>query len=100
MSASIHVADIADNCIFLLGGVTLGQSGWSSSKHIGMNVFGNVVSYGHLGTPGRSTSPSNDFYAKNLKKIDFGVLSGPRVGLASVNNWWYFNRVTDYNVPR
>ena len=39
MSASILVAYIADNCIFLLGGVTLGQSGWSSSEHIGMNVL-------------------------------------------------------------
>ena len=84
MAASIRIAYIADNCIFLLGGVTLGQSGWSSSVHIEMNVFGKVVSYGHLGTPGRSTSPSNDFYTKNQKKIDFGVFSGPRVDLATV----------------
>ena len=77
MSASILIADIADNCIFLLGGVTLGQSGWSSSEHIGMNVFGKVVSYGHLGTPGRSTSPSNDFYTKNQKNRLWGPLQTP-----------------------
>ena len=86
MSVSILVVDIADNCIFLLGGVTLGQSGWSISKHIEMHVFGKVLSYGLFGTPGRSTSPSIDFYTKNFKKIDFGVLSGPRVGLASVES--------------
>ena len=28
-----------DNCIFLLRWVNLGQSGWSSSEHIGMNLF-------------------------------------------------------------
>ena len=49
---------MADNCIFLLVRVTLGQSGWSISEHIGMRFFGKVVSYGHLGTSGRSTSPS------------------------------------------
>ena len=64
MSASLRVVNIADNCIFLIGGVTLGQSGWSFSEHIGMRVFGKVVSYGHLGTHGRSTSPSNDCYTK------------------------------------
>ena len=56
MSASILVVDIADNCILLLGGVTLGQSGWSVSKHIGMIVPGEVpgvVSYGLLGRNSR-----------------------------------------------
>ena len=77
MSASILVVDIADNCIFLLGGVTLGQSGWSTSKHIEMLVFGKVVAYGPLGTPGRSTSPSNYFYARNLKNRLWGPLRTP-----------------------
>ena len=43
MSASILVAYIAVNCIFSLGGVTLGQSGWSVSKYIGLHVLGKVV---------------------------------------------------------
>ena len=60
MSTSIRVVDIGDNCIFLLGGVTLGQFGWSVSKHTGVHVFGKVVSCGQFGTPGRSTSPSNE----------------------------------------
>ena len=80
MSAPILIANIADNCIFLLGGVTLGQSGWSIREHIGMNVFGKVVSYGHLGTPGRSSSPSNDFYTKKSKKST--LVSSPDPGLA------------------
>ena len=66
MSASILDVDIANNCIFMLGGVTLGQSGSSVSEHIGMHVFGKVVSYGSFGTPEKSTSPSNDFYAQKL----------------------------------
>ena len=45
MYTSIHVADIADNCIFLLGGVTLGQSEWSNGENIGTNVFRKVVPY-------------------------------------------------------
>ena len=65
MSALIHVVDTVDNSKFLLGGVTLGQSGWSVSEHIGMHIFGKVVSYGPFGTSGRSTSPSNNFYTKN-----------------------------------
>ena len=41
--------------IFLLRGVTLGQSGRSTSERIELLVFGKVVSYGLRGTPGRST---------------------------------------------
>ena len=74
MHASIPVVDIADNYIFLLGGVTLCQSGWSVSKHIGMHVFGKVASYGPFGTPGRSSSPSNDSFTKKLKE---SILLGP-----------------------
>ena len=75
MYASILVVDIADNCIFSLGGVTLGQSGWSIGEHIGMHVFEKLVSYGPFGTPGRSmSSPSNDFYTKNLKNRLWGPL--------------------------
>ena len=77
ISASILVVDIADNCIFWLGGVTLGQSGWSTSEHIVMHVFGKVVSHGPFGTPGRSTSPSNDFYTKNLKNRLWGLFRTP-----------------------
>ena len=43
MSVSILVVDIADDCIFFLGEVTLGQSGWSISEHIGMHVSRKVV---------------------------------------------------------
>ena len=44
------MADIY-SCIFWLGGVTLGQCGWSGSEDIRMDVFGKVVSRGPFGTP-------------------------------------------------
>ena len=90
MFAWIVFADMADNCIFLLGGVTLGQSGWSISEHIGMRVFGKVVSYGHLGNSWKINITIKWLLYKTLKKIDSGVLSGPRVGLASVLFQHYF----------
>ena len=63
MFASILVVDTADS---LLRVVTLDQFGLSSGEHIGMHLFGEVVSYGLFGNPGRSTSPSNDFYKIQL----------------------------------
>ena len=84
MCASILVVDIADNCIFLLGGVTLGQSGDQVVNLLEciMHVFGKVVTCGLFETPARSTLPSNDFCTKN-SKILLCVLSGTRVpGLA------------------
>ena len=51
MPVSILVVDIADYCIFLIGEVTLDQSGWSTSENIEMLVFGKIVSYGPFETP-------------------------------------------------
>ena len=50
MYASLLILDVTDNCVFRLGGVILGQSGWSIIEHIEMHVFGKVVSYGSFET--------------------------------------------------
>ena len=75
--SSMYASIFVDICKFLLGGVTLGRSGWSMSAHLGMHVYGKVVSYGTLGTSGRSTSPSNDLYTANLKNRLWGPIRTP-----------------------
>ena len=63
----------------------MGQSGWSTSEHIGMLVFRKLVSCSPFGTP-VDQHHHQMTHMRKIQKIDFEVLSGPRVGFASVNN--------------
>ena len=63
----------------------MGHSVWSTSEHIKMLVFGKVVSYMVLLELLEDQHHHQMTVMRKLKKIDFGVLSGPRVDLAIVN---------------